>query len=75
MKTITLSILDSEEEAVMKQLHEWQQRRAVRFEFIDPLLVTGEPLTPAEWAEELRRSEASGSVTLTHAEALARFVL
>lgn len=75
MKTITLSILDSEEEAVMKQLHEWQQRRAVRFESIDPLIFPGEPLTPAEWEEELHRAEASGSVTLTHAEALARFGL
>jgi hypothetical protein len=75
MKTITLSILDSEEAAVMQQLHEWQRRQAVRFEQIDPLLFPGEPLTPAEWEEELRRSEASGSVTLTKAEALARFGL
>ncbi len=63
MKTITLSILDSEEEAVMKQLHEWQQRQAVRFESTDPLLFAGEPLTPAEWAEELAQAEASGFIS------------
>lgn len=75
MKTITLSILDSEEEAVMNQLYEWQQRRAVRFEAIDPLMFPGDPLTPPEWEAELQRALASGSVVLTKAEALARFGL
>lgn len=76
MKTITLSILDSEEESVLQQLYEWQRRQAVRFETIDSLLFpTRTPLTPEEWAEELRRAEASGFVSLTKAEALARFGL
>jgi len=76
MKTITISILDSEEEAVMRQLNEWQQRRAVRFETIDPLLFASDtPLTPAEWEQELQRAEASGTIALTKEEALARFGL
>jgi hypothetical protein len=75
MKTITLSILDSEEESVMRQLHEWQQRKAVRFEAIDSLLFPGEPLTPGEWEEELRQTVDSGSVMLTKTEALSRFGL
>ncbi len=75
MKTITLSILDSEEESVMQQLYEWQRRQAVRFESIDSLLFPGEPLSPEEWEEELRRAQASGSIALTKAEALARFGL
>ena len=75
MKTITLRILDSEEDAVMRQLHEWQQRDAVRYEAIDPLLFPGEPLTPEEWEQELQRALASGTVTLTREQALARFGL
>lgn len=60
----------------MRQLHEWHRRQAVRFEEIDSLLFPADqPLTPEEWAEELRRAEASGTVTLTKAEALARFGL
>lgn len=76
MKTITISIPDSEEEAVMQQLYEWHRRRTVRFEEIDSLLFPADkPLTPEEWTEELRRAEASGSITLTKAEAMALFGL
>lgn len=76
MKTITISIPGSEEAAVMQQLYEWHRRRAVRFEEIDSLLFPADKsLTPEEWAEELRRAEASGSVTLTKAETLALFGL
>ena len=76
MKTVTISILDSEEEAVMRQLDQWQQRRAVRYETIDPLIFPADaPLTPEEWEYELKRALASGSVTLTKEQALARFGL
>ena len=68
MKTITISVLDSEEESVMQQLYEWQRRQAVRFEAIDPLLCPSEPLTPAEWAEEFRRAEASGFISAEEAK-------
>lgn len=76
MRTITLRILDSEEEAIMQQLLEWQRRQAVRFESTDSLLFPADhPLTSEEWAAELQRAEASGSVPLTKEEALARFGL
>ena len=75
MKTITLRVLDSEEAAVMQQLWEWQRRQAVRFEVVDALLPAAAPLTQQEWASELHQAEASGSLPLTKAEALARFDL
>ena len=75
MKTITLRVLDSEEEAVMQQLREWQHRQAVRFEVVDALLPAAAPLTQQEWASELHQAEASGSLLLTKAEALAQFDL
>ena len=75
MRTITLSILDSEEEAVMRQIYEWNRRRAVRLESIDPLLLLGTALTPDQWVAELHRAEASGEITLTKDEARARFGL
>ena len=75
MRTIILSILDSEEEAVTRQLYEWNCRQAVRFEAIDSLLFPGPPLTPEEWEQELRRTESSGSLRLTKEQALALFNL
>ena len=76
MRTITISILDSEEDAVMRQIDEWQQRQAVRFEAIDPLIFPADaPLTPEEWEHELQRALASGKVALTKEQALARFGL
>ena len=73
MQTIILDILDSEEAAVTQQLLEWQRRQAVRIETIDPLLLPGEPLTADQWVAELGKAEASDEITLTKAEALARF--
>lgn len=75
MRTIILNILDSEEEAVTRQLYEWNRRQAVRIQDFDSLVLPGEPLTPEEWVEELKKAEASGSMPLTKAEALALFGL
>lgn len=74
MKTVTISISDSEEETVMAQLYTWQSRQAVRFETTDPLLFpANRPLTDQEWVAELHKAEASGTIRLTKAAALARF--
>lgn len=73
MKTIILDILDSEEEAVTRQLAEWNSRQAIRIQSFDSLVLPGEPLTPTEWMADLTQAEASGTVQLTRAEALARF--
>lgn len=75
MQTIILNILDSEEEAVTRQLQEWQRRHAVRIEAVAPPLLPGPPLTAEQWGAELQLAEASGTVRLTKAEALALFGL
>ena len=76
MKTFVLDVLTPEdEEMVLTILEGLRKGNAIQFQAVEPLPLHDDSLTDDEWADKLRQAEASGSVRLTKAEALARFGL